>query len=618
MKDSALAQLLGSSDAKASGEFVCQSDGAEIHVFLQAGRVAWATNSKNPLAFKHRLKEHAHLDEDSYQQVMSECHRTHAPIGETLVAWKLATMDQVRDALSGQVAQTLELLDECQGPGKAVFLARPQYAQYNLDLTFDIRGLLSAAKVGLGPSHAPAPPAVAPPHPPVPTSAPSSSPAVPTTAAPLALDRGTGSSRRVLIAVAALAVVAGAIAGLLRFSRSSEQKPWAPVFAVTAPPAQAVTAIASHSRGVTDTEVVFGMSSAFSGAVKDLGREMRKGFEVAFAAKNEAGGVHGRKIRLVALDDGYDPSRTLQVMQELVENRKVLAVVGNVGSAPAAVSLPYALEKQVVFFGPLSGSAFLRKHPPDRFIFNFRPSYAEETATAVRYLVEVRRVPASQIAVFYQDDDFGQAGLLGVEEEVRKQGGDPAQMVKMTYRRNSADVAEALEVVKKERARVRAVVMVATSQAAVQFIEHTKDLGAAFILTNVSAVNSNALAEGLVSAGKGYTTDVLVTQIVPHPNASSTAALECQAAMAKHAGGEAPGFVSFEGFIAGKILLEGLERAGRDLDTESLIAGLEKIHDLDLGLGVAVTFGPEEHQSSHKVWGTALQPDGTYKSIKLE
>ncbi len=609
MKDSALAQLLGSSDAKASGEFVCESDGAEIHVFLQSGRVAWATNSKNPLAFKHRLKEYAHLDEDSYQQVMSECHRTHAPIGETLVAWKLATMEQVRNALSGQVAQTLELLDKCQGPGKAVFLARPQYAQYNLELTFDVRGLLSAPKVGLGPTHATAPSAVG--------RAPSSSLAV-ATAAPRDPDRGPGSSRRVLIAVVALALAAGAIAGLLRFSRSSEQKPSAPVLAVTAPPAQAASATASHSRGVTDAEVVFGMSSAFSGSVKELGREMRKGFEVAFAVKNEAGGVHGRAIRLVALDDGYDPSRTVQVMQELVENRKVLAIVGNVGSATAAVALPYALEKQVVYFGPLSGSAFLRKHPPDRYVFNFRPSYAEETATAVRYLVEVRRVPVSQIAVFHQDDDFGQAGLLGVEEEVRKQGGDPAQMVKMTYRRNSADVADALEVVKKERARVRAVVMVATSPAAIQFIEQTKDLGAAFIFANVSAVNSNALAEGLVGAGKGYTTDVLVTQIVPHPNASSTAALECQAAMAKHAGGEAPGFVAFEGFIAGKILIEGLERAGRDLDTESLISGLEKIHDLDLGLGVAVTFGPEEHQASHKVWGTALQPDGTYKSIKLE
>lgn len=633
MNDSALAQLLRSSDAKASGEFVCGGEGAEIHVFLQAGRVAWATNSLHPLSFKRRLKDQAQLDDDAYQQVMAECHLTHAPIGETLVAWKLATLEQVRDALSCQIVETLELLEECLSPTKAVFLSRAKNTKYSDDLTFDLRELLPPAppvEVELSESDAPPlpsesalPPPPTPPTPP-PASASTSTPAPAPVPAPLAPTGNRRSSRRLLVTVAVGALVAAAaLAGVRQFSWSSEAKHSASIIEEGATKATASSTSAEKtgapgSSGITDTEVLFGMSSAFSGAVKELGRDMRRGFELAFAVANDAGGVHGRKLKLVALDDGYDPGRTLEVMQELVERRKVFAIVGNMGSSTAAVSLPYVLEKRVVFFGPLSGSAILRKRPPDRYVFNYRPSYAEETAAAVRYLVGIRRIPTSQIGVFYQDDEFGKAGLSGVEEQLLKEAGDPAQMVRMIYRRNSANVAEAVQIVAKERARLRAVVMVATSQAAIQFIQQTRDLGATLVFSNVSAVDSNALAEALVGAGKSYTNDVMVTQIVPHPNSSSTAALEYQSAMKKFGNDESPGFVAFEGFIGGKILVEGLRRAGRDFNTESLIASLEELRNLDLGLGVTVTFTPTDHQASHKVWGTALQPDGSFKSIKLE
>jgi ABC-type branched-subunit amino acid transport system substrate-binding protein len=625
VSNSPLAQLLDLCDSKASGEFVCEGEGAEVHVYLQVGRVAWATDSQHPFAFKHRLKEQANLDEGTYQEVMAECRRTHAPVGETLVGWKVATLEQVRDALSDQIGPALEMLGKCAGGAKAVFLPRPQYAQYNLDLTFDPRALLVPADVELPASSAPTPPAPPAADPSQPPTLPGalSAPPVPSAAAS-APAGGRGLSHRFLIGAAAAIVLASvAIASVLKLSRPSEARTQgtparAGASKADASSAEAAEAVASASSGVSETEVVFGMSSAFSGANKELGREMRKGFELAFAVANEAGGVHGRKLRLVALDDGYEPARTLQVMQDLVENRKVFAIVGNLGASTAAVSLPYVLEKKVVFFGALTGSPLLRKRPPDRYVFNYRPSYAEETEAAVRYLVEVRRIAPSQIAVFYQDDEFGHAGLAGVEEQLRKEGFDPAQMVRMTYRRNSADISGAIETVKKEAARLRAVVMVATYQAAIQFIEQTRDLGVAPAFTNVSTVDSNALAEGLIGAGKTYSADVVVTQIVPHPNAKSTAALECQSAMEKHAGGEAPGFVAFEGFISGKILVEGLRRAGRGLNTESLIASLEGIRDLDLGLGAAVAFGPEDHQGSHKVWGTLLQPDGSYKSLKLE
>jgi ABC-type branched-subunit amino acid transport system substrate-binding protein len=373
-----------------------------------------------------------------------------------------------------------------------------------------------------------------------------------------------------------------------------------------------------RAAGVSDTEVVFGMASPFSGAIKELGRGMRTGLEAAFAVANESGGVHGRKLKLVALDDGYDPQRTRQVMQELLEQRKVFAIAGNVGSPTAAVSVPIAMEKKVVFFGALTGAPLLRRSPPDRYVFNYRPSYAEETAAAVRYLVDVRRVEPRQIGVFYQGDAFGEAGLAGVEDQLRRYRRDPAQLVKATYQRNSADVSAALARFRKEQGKLRAVVLVATYQAAIQFIQRAKDAGLDLVFTNVSAVGSNELADGLVGAGAGYTSDVVVTQIVPLPTSKATAALRYQAALDKHAIGEKPGFITFEGYIVGNILIEALRRAGRDLDNERLVAAFEDIKGLDLGIGTPITFGPADHQGSHKVWGTQLQPDGSYKAIDLE
>ncbi len=441
--------------------------------------------------------------------------------------------------------------------------------------------------------------------------------AVPGPARPTPPPGGPGSSRRLLYAGAAVAalVVIVVVAGLWRAFRS-EPKPEAAAPLALPPPAVAPSS--GPVAGVSDGEVVFGMSSPFSGAIKELGRGMRTGLEVAFAVANESGGVHDRKLRLVALDDGYDPERTRAVMKELLDQRKVFAIVGNVGSPTAEESVPIVMAKKVVFFGALSGAPLLRKSPPDRYVFNYRPSYAEETAAAVRYLVDVRRVDPRHIGVFYQSDAFGEAGLLGVQEQLRRYRRNPADVVLATYQRSSADVSAAIAHFKTEQAKVKAVVMVATYQAAIQFIQQAKDRGLGLIVTNVSAVGANELAEGLAGAGPGYTSDVVVTQIVPLPTSKATAALRYQAALEKHAIGEKPGFLTFEGYIVGNILIEALRRAGRDLNSERLVAAFEDIKGLDLGIGTPITFGPKEHQGSHKVWGTQLQPDGSYKAIDLE
>src|SRR6266511_1987289 len=289
---------------------------------------------------------------------------------------------------------------------------------------------------------------------------------------------------------------------------------------------------------VGSSEVVLGMAAPLSGPAKEIGRAVRTGIEVALAAQNEAGGVHGRRLVLVAVDDGFEPARTATAMRELVEARRVFAIVANVGTATAEVAVPYANEKGVLFFGALSGAKLLRHNPPDRFVFNFRASYAEETAAIVRYLVEVRRIRPERIAVFAQADAFGDAGFEGVARILRQYRRDPAKTLRVRYRRNTADVEEAVRGVARHAKELGAVVMIATYKAAARFVERVRDAGIEnLVFTNVSDVDANALADELAQLGPGYADGVVVTQVVPHAASSATTILRYQAELRANAAG---------------------------------------------------------------------------------
>ena len=370
--------------------------------------------------------------------------------------------------------------------------------------------------------------------------------------------------------------------------------------------------------GVSDTEIVFGMSAPFSGPAKELGRGMKAGIDVAFAAANDAGGVHGRKLRLVALDDGYEPERTRAVMKDLAEGRNVFAFIGNVGTPTAEVAVPFTLEKKMLFFGPFTGAGLLRREPPDRYVFNYRASYAEETAATVRYLVETRRIPADEIAIFAQQDGYGDAGFNGVAKMLRKYKRDPQRALRVGYKRNTSDVEDAVEKLLRTRKRVSAVVMVATYKAAAKFIDRMKAERDDILFTNVSFVGSQALADELMSYGGKIAEGVMVTQVVPLPLSKATAVLRYQELLPRYSLGEKPDFVSLEGYLAANLLIEGLKRAGRDLNTESLIDALEALRAVDLGVGTSMGFGMSEHQASHKVWGTVLDRSGNFQPVEME
>jgi ABC-type branched-subunit amino acid transport system substrate-binding protein len=370
------------------------------------------------------------------------------------------------------------------------------------------------------------------------------------------------------------------------------------------------------ARGVTDSEVRFGLSAPFSGPAKELGRQMKLGIETAFNAANDGGGVHGRQLRLLTADDGYEPTRTAETMKQLYEKDQVFGIVGNVGTPTAVVALPYALEHRMLFYGAFTGAPLLRHDPPDRYVFNYRASYAEETDAVVRYLVKIRHLRPDQIAVFAQQDSYGDAGFEGVAKAMRAlnyAGATP----RFNYKRNTIDVDDAIVQLRKHLA-VKAVVMVATYRAAAKFIEKTRALFPAMIYTNVSFVGSTALAEELMLLGPKYADGVIVTQVVPAVDSYSSIVLGYKSALAAYFPGEAPDYVSLEGYVAANVLVEALKRSGPELDTERLVGSLESLHGLDLGLGTLVSFGPGEHQGLHKVWGTQLDASGHYQAIELQ
>jgi branched-chain amino acid transport system substrate-binding protein len=372
-------------------------------------------------------------------------------------------------------------------------------------------------------------------------------------------------------------------------------------------------------RGITDTEIRFGIAAPFSGSAKELGRQMKLGIDTMFSAINAGGGINGRKVRLIAADDGYEPSRTADAMKQLFEKDEVFGIVGNVGTPTAMVALPYALEQKMLFFGAFTGAGLLRRDPPDRYVFNYRASYAEETDAMVRYLVKVRRLRPEQIAVFAQQDGYGDAGFSGVAKAVRAlRGGEASTILRLDYKRNTVDVNDAVERLRQHKTPIKAVVMVPTYRAAARFIEKTRDLFPAMTYTNVSFVGSTALAEELKLLGPKYTDGVIVTQVVPAIEGYSSLILEYKAALAKYFPGEVPDYVSLEGYIAAGLLAEGLKRAGPQLDTEKVVEALENLRDFDIGLGTPLTFGRTEHQGSHKVWGTQLDAAGRYQAIDLQ
>jgi ABC-type branched-subunit amino acid transport system substrate-binding protein len=374
----------------------------------------------------------------------------------------------------------------------------------------------------------------------------------------------------------------------------------------------------ASAQGITDDAILFGMAAPFTGPAKELGRQTRVGIELAFAEANAGGGIHGRKLTLTVEDDAFDPSRVGAAMHSLWDRKKVFSFLGNVGSAAAGTAGPFAVERRTLLFGAFSGSAILRREPPDRYVFNYRASDAEEMAAVFNYLLKGRGLHPEQIAVFTEDDASGEAGFQGVAKVLRQLRRDPRTALRVTYPRNTLDVDGAVVRIRNHTQAIRAVVMAVPYRPAARFIEKMRAALPGLVFTNVSSVGASALAEELLQSGPGASDGVIVTQVVPPFETKVPAVMAYQQALAKHLPDERPDAVSFEAWLSTRVLLAALQPAGRTVDVERLVDALESLRDLDLGTGALVSLGPSEHQASHRVWGTVLDARGHYQLLPLD
>jgi ABC-type branched-subunit amino acid transport system substrate-binding protein/tRNA A-37 threonylcarbamoyl transferase component Bud32 len=366
--------------------------------------------------------------------------------------------------------------------------------------------------------------------------------------------------------------------------------------------------------------IPFGMSAAFEGPARELGRSMEVGVRTYFQHVNSEGGVRGRKLELIALDDGYEPDRALRNMKKLHEENKVLGVIGNVGTPTAKEAMPYAVENRMLFFAPFTGAQFLRKSPPRRYVFNYRAGYEDETAAIVTYLLTKRKLRPEEIAVFAQQDAYGDAGFSGVARRLRGVV-DEKDILRVGHERNSSDVSAAVKTILEPRdAKVQAVVMVSVYRPAAEFIVRVKNQRPEMIFTNVSFVDSAALAEELRERDRSgkYVKGVIITQVVPPPDSPEPGVVEYRERLERFYPQVKTTFGSLEGYVAARILVEGLRRTEGAITTESLIDKLETINGLDLGIGTTVTFGPHQHDAQNKVWGTELDALGRHRLLELE
>jgi branched-chain amino acid transport system substrate-binding protein len=390
----------------------------------------------------------------------------------------------------------------------------------------------------------------------------------------------------------------------------------------TAKVVAAVNSASANStiQGVTDSEIRFGMAAPFAGPAKEMGRQLKLGIDTAFALANDSGGIGGRQLKLVTADDGYEPARTLNAMKELYEKNQVFGFIENYGSPTALISIPYALEHHALYFGAFTGANSLRHDPPDRYVFNFRAGYSEEADALVRYLVKVRRLRPEEIGVLTQQDAYGEAGMDGVAKAMRAlRNGNQGTIFRMTYNRNTVNLDEAVAQLRRQKPNaIKAVVLVATYRPAAKFIEKTRDLYPEMIYATISGVGSTGLADELALLGPRYADGVIVSQVVPAVDGYASVSLAYKRALAKYFPGESPDYMSLESFLTANVLIEGLKRAGQQLDTETLVDTLENVHNFDMGLGPRVNFGPAEHQAVHKVWGTQLDQAGHFHAIDLE
>lgn len=356
--------------------------------------------------------------------------------------------------------------------------------------------------------------------------------------------------------------------------------------------------------GVTNDEILFGQSAAFEGPAAALGRGMNMGIKAAFAEVNATGGVHGRQLKLVQRNDGYEPELAIVNSRALLEEDQVFALIGGVGTPTSRAALPIADSAKAPYIAPFTGAGFLRDSAS--YSVNLRASYDQETSRIVRYLTDTLNV--SRIAVVYQNDSYGQVGLQGVQKAMDALGRDLVGIG--AYPRNTKAVKTALLDVAKTDPE--AIVIIGAYAPTAEFILWAKKLELDSVFFTISFVGSQALASALGAQGKG----VYVTQVVPTPDSKELLiAWQYREALRKYDPLAETGFVSFEGYLAGRMTISLLEEAGRDLTRAKFMGAMRNMTFDDLD-GFSLQFGATDNQGSDQVFLTMIGDNQTYQAVQ--
>ena len=348
------------------------------------------------------------------------------------------------------------------------------------------------------------------------------------------------------------------------------------------------------ARAQGDSPLVLGQSAAFTGPAAQLGIQFYQGAKLMFDQYNAQGG--GRRVEIKYLDDGYEPERCAANTRKLIDD-DVFALFGYIGTPTSLAALPLAVKDKVPFIAPFTGAMSLRD-PFQRNVFHVRASYNDETALIVKQLTHLG---LSKIAVFYQNDAYGKAGLDGVTLALAQQNLKP--VAQATVERNSVDVAAAVKSL--VAARPDAVVQVSAYKSCAAFIREARKAGYGGTFYNVSFVGTQALADELGKDGAG----VVVSQVVPSPYNSANAITREFADAVRKAGAGNINYSSLEGYLAAKVVTEGLRRAPGRATRDGLIAGLESIERQQFG-GFDVSFSQRNHVASKFVELSMIAGDG--------
>lgn len=348
--------------------------------------------------------------------------------------------------------------------------------------------------------------------------------------------------------------------------------------------------------------LTFGMSTALSGPAASLGAHMRYGVLAAFHEANRSRALGRKRLELVVLDDRYEPSLTVPNMHALIDKHKVLGIIGNVGTPTAITAAPIAQRTHTPFFGAFTGANVLRKPVPDRFVINYRASYAEETAAIVDALV-ASGITAEEIGFFTQNDSYGDDGFFGGLAALRKHYKiQQSAVAHGRYTRNTTSVESALAELLLHEPIPKAVIMVGTYAPCAKFIRLAKENGYTPLFLGVSFIGSEALVHVLGEYAQG----VIITQVVPHFDSELRIALEYRSAMTQMDEDIPYSFVSMEGYLAARILIKALAQIQGDTTREKVNQALEELGEFDLGTGTELSLSLDDHQASSAVWPVKL------------